>query len=165
MKIRLRESVVERKSRLALYAVLDCNLRLMENWRTLNLEVWGRQLDYETMMVLMAVVVTNGEKVNFESLDQKFWSLEHTMPTEVLRSRCTIASLADATALNRETVRRKVKVLENLAILVRDEQKNVRFGPNILSRPEMRKALFSQLNLLVRSANHMSTLGIVERTH
>ena len=57
------DEAVAAKSRLVHIALLNLNLRLMENWRSAQSSSGGGALDYDSLMILMAVIVIAAEKV------------------------------------------------------------------------------------------------------
>lgn len=159
-KITVDQSVADAKSRLALLTLLRFNLRLMENWRVLQLRAWDRTLDYEATMILVAVVVVRGELLLAEQLEPEFETLANELPRSRLR-KCTVSSIAAATSLNRETVRRRVRQLEESGLLCRSEDGSVQMGPKVLQDPVMRESVQAQLFALSRAVNDLLETGVL----
>ncbi|HSQ99810.1 MAG TPA: hypothetical protein VLM36_07830 [Sphingomicrobium sp.] len=61
--IAVKTRAVEAKSRPTLISLLGLNLRLMENWRRVQIALTGRPLDYESTMILMAVVTIGADRL------------------------------------------------------------------------------------------------------
>lgn len=161
MVLSVQREVTEAKSRLAHLSLLTLNLRLMENWRSLQMKAWGAVLDYESTMIMMATIVISAEKLLRAELDPKFETLTQPLPQESL-SRVNFSSIAAATAINRETVRRKVSDLAKAGIVVRD-QDGVRVAPARVDFEVLREIIDAQLDAVARTANQLSRLGILVR--
>jgi hypothetical protein len=108
------------KSRLVHISLLDLNLRFMENWRSGQIASAGKALDYESLMILMAVIVISAERLLRTELDPELQTLERRIPQQRIGS-ANLSSIAAATAINRETVRRKVNNLQKAGLLLRDK--------------------------------------------
>jgi hypothetical protein len=158
IRIHLDEQAATEKSWIALVAILQCNLRLMENWRELQLKGWGRIFDYESTLILIAIVVIGAEPFLAAPLEDDLHRLEVPMPVDRLR-QCNLSSIAATTSLNRETVRRRVQQLEEEGIVVR-ANRGVRIAPGVMQRPEMLEAVQAQLALIARTSNDLLRQGI-----
>lgn len=162
MVLSVQREVTEAKSRLAHLSLLTLNLRLMENWRTLQMKAWGTVLDYESTMIVMATIVISAEKLLRADLDAEFETLTQPLPQERL-SRVNFSSIAAATAINRETVRRKIGDLAKAGIVVRDDD-GVRVAPARVDFAVLREIIDTQLDAVTRTANQLTRLGILART-
>lgn len=163
MPFRVRRSEVEAKSRIALLAVLDLNLRLMENWRQVQLEVAGKLLDYESTMIMMSVVSIAASKLLRADEEFRILDLNDSLPLEML-TRVNLLSVAAATAINRETVRRKVKALEAANLLQRTQDGSIQLASNVLQHPVIKRVLRKQLDALRQALNQLERHGIVAQT-
>jgi hypothetical protein len=155
----VQREVAEAKSRLAHLSLLSLNLRLMENWRSLQITAWGSVMDYESTMIVMAIIVISAEKLLRTDLDSELETLAQPLPQERL-SRVNFSSIAAATAINRETVRRKVSDLVERGVVVRDED-GVRMAHGSIKFESLREIIDAQLDAVTRTANHLSRVGIL----
>jgi hypothetical protein len=155
----VQREVTEAKSRLAHLSLLSLNLRLMENWRSLQITAWGSVMDYESTMIVMAIIVISAEKLLRTDLDSELETLAQPLPQERL-SRVNFSSIAAATAINRETVRRKVSDLVERGVVVRDED-GVRMAHGSIKFESLREIIDAQLDAVTRTANHLSRVGIL----
>ena len=159
MVLSVQREVAEAKSRLAHLSLLSLNLRLMENWRSLQITAWGSVMDYESTMIVMAIIVISAEKLLRTDLDSELETLAQPLPQERL-SRVNFSSIAAATAINRETVRRKVSDLVERGVVVRDED-GVRMAHGSIKFESLREIIDAQLDAVTRTANHLSRVGIL----
>lgn len=159
MVLSVQREVTEAKSRLAHLSLLSLNLRLMENWRSLQITAWGSVMDYESTMIVMAIIVISAEKLLRTDLDSELETLAQPLPQERL-SRVNFSSIAAATAINRETVRRKVSDLVERGVVVRDED-GVRMAHGSIKFESLREIIDAQLDAVTRTANHLSRVGIL----
>lgn len=159
MVLSVQREVAEAKSRLAHLSLLSLNLRLMENWRSLQITAWGSVMDYESTMIVMAIIVISAEKLLRTDLDSELETLARPLPQERL-SRVNFSSIAAATAINRETVRRKVSDLLERGVVVRDED-GVRMAHGSIKFESLREIIDAQLDAVTRTANHLSRVGIL----
>lgn len=159
MVLSVQREVAEAKSRLAHLSLLSLNLRLMENWRSLQITAWGSVMDYESTMIVMAIIVISAEKLLRTDLDSELETLAQPLPQERL-SRVNFSSIAAATAINRETVRRKVSDLLERGVVVRDED-GVRMAHGSIKFESLREIIDAQLDAVTRTANHLSRVGIL----
>lgn len=145
------------KSRLVHIALLNLNLRFMENWRSVQLASAGSVLDYESLMILMAIIVIGGERVTRAELEPELQSLERRLPPERM-GKANFSSIAAATGINRETVRRKVNNLQKTGWLVRDKD-GIRTVPGVIPYEDLRNIIGAQLDALVRTVNQLTRFG------
>ena len=157
--VSVQREVTEAKSRVAHLSLLSLNLRLMENWRSLQLRAWGSVLDYESTMIVMAIIVISAEKLLRTELDSELETLAQPLPQERL-SRVNFSSIAAATAINRETVRRKVHDLLERGLVVRDDD-GVRMAQGRVQFEALRDIIDAQLDAITRTANHLCRVGVL----
>src|SRR5690348_187004 len=160
--VSVQREVTEAKSRVAHLSLLSLNLRLMENWRSLQLRAWGSVLDYESTMIVMAIIVISAEKLLRTELDSELETLAQPLPQERL-SRVNFSSIAAATAINRETVRRKVSELVERGIVVRGDH-GIGMAHGRIRFEALREIIDAQLDALTRIANQLSRLGVLVRS-
>ena len=158
VKIAVDEKEAELKSRLALVAILSCNLTLMENWRRLHAKIWGKSLDYESTVILAAIVVIGSERL-LHGVEPAFQTLGTAIPADRLRP-CNLSSISAATSLNRETVRRRIVQLEDAGVVSRGPKGSVRMIIHDDQRDAIKKAVKTQLNLIRRTAMRLTDFGI-----
>lgn len=158
----VQREVTEAKSRLAHLSLLALNLRLMENWRSLQIKAWGAVLDYESTMIVMAIIVISAEKLLRTELGPELETLAQPLPLDRL-SRVNFSSIAAATAINRETVRRKVSDLLERGIVLRDDD-GVRMAHGRIQVAALREIIDAQLDALTRTTNQLSRLGVLARS-
>lgn len=157
MVISVDRKTAEVKSRLVHVSLLDLNLRLMENWRTVQIALMGTVLDYETTMILMAIIVISAEKLLRAELDPELQSLAQRLPQGLI-SRVNFSSIAAATAINRETVRRKVNDLQGAGLVERDKH-GIRIAHGKIQAEVIQKIIEAQLDAIARTVNQLSKLG------
>lgn len=119
-EFRTSPKTVAAKNRLIGIRLAMLTLRIMENWRRLF-------RDNDSAMIALAIAVIMAERLMRSELDSDLESLTVPMPLEAL-SKCNISSVAAATGLNRETVRRKVNHLMEIGIVVREDG-GIRLAP------------------------------------
>lgn len=147
------------KSRLVHVSLLSLNLRIMENWRSAQIKSVGSALDYECLMILMAIIVISSERVLRSDLEPQLQTLEKRLPSERI-GKVNLSSIASATAINRETVRRKVNKLQKGGWLIRDEE-GIRMVHGVLGFDVLRDTIEAQLDAFARTANQLSRLGVL----
>lgn len=157
MVISVERKTAEAKSRLVHVSLLDLNLRLMENWRTVQIALMGTVLDYETTMILMAIIVISAEKLLRAELDPELQSLAERLPQRLI-SKVNFSSIAAATAINRETVRRKVNDLQNAGLVERDKQ-GIRIAHGKIQVEVIQQIIEAQLDAIARTVNQLSKFG------
>jgi hypothetical protein len=151
--------VARAKSRLTFYALLGLNLRLMENWRRVQTEVAGASLDCEATMIMMAIVAIGAERLLRIGLPAELQSLERELPNELIAT-VNLSSIAAATRVNRETVRRKVGELQDAGLVVRQNGK-VMVAPGVLQREEIREVIRIQLDAIASTCRQLRQLGVI----
>ena len=159
MGLFIDDEAVAAKSRLVHIALLNLNLRLMENWRSAQRSSAGGALDYDSLMILMAVIVIAAEKVLRADLDPALQSLSRELPRSS-RAKVNLSSIAAATAINRETVRRKVHNLQEAGWLLRDKD-GIRVVQGVVPYETVRGIISAQLDALTRIFHQLEKLGVI----
>jgi len=159
MIISVERGAAESKSRLAHVSLLALNLRLMENWRSVQLAARGTVLDYDSTMIVMAIIVISAEKLLRTEIEPELQTLAQRVPQDRL-SRVNLSSIAAATAINRETVRRKVNDLQEAGMVVRDED-GIRMAQGVVQFDVLRAIIDAQLDALARTVNQLSRIGVL----
>ena len=159
MVLSVEREVAEAKSRLVHVSLLALNLRFMENWRSVQISTRGSAFDYECTMILMAIIVIGAEKLLRTELDPELQTLARQLPQDRF-SRVNFSSIAAATAINRETVRRKVNDLQKAGVVVRDKE-GIRIAQNVLDFEVLRDVIDAQLDAVARLVNQLSRLGVL----
>lgn len=165
MAISVERTAAKAKSRLAHVSLLGLNLRFMENWRTVQLAMAGAALDYETTMVLMAIIVISAEKLLRTDLDPALQTIAQRLPQDRV-SKVNLSSVAAATGINRETVRRKVNDLQKAGLVARDRE-GIRVVHGVIGIDLVQEIIEAQLDAVARTVNHLVKLGVLltdERT-
>lgn len=160
MTLFVDNDVLETKSRLAHLALLNLNLRFMENWRSAQLGSTGVVLDYESLMILMAIIVISAEKVLRAELQPELQTLARQLPKAAV-GKVNLSSIAAATGINRETVRRKVNNLHNAGWVARDKA-GIRTVPGVIPYDVIRDVIGAQLEALTRVANQLTQIGALK---
>jgi hypothetical protein len=128
---------------------------------TRSMEVWRRErLDPQNVLIILAVISITSEKLTRADLDPQYHALEVYLPLEQLQS-CNIASIAAATGLNRETVRRRVQALIGTGSLIRTEAGDIALPPDKVHEPSAIQLVRRQLEALVRFANESLRDGVI----
>lgn len=149
----------EAKSRLVLVLLTTLTMRLMERWRQGIGEVLGHPPDYETTMIIGAIVSINGEKLIRSELEPTLHALKNPLPYDLLSS-CNVSSIAEATGLNRETVRRKVNRLISAGLLIK-EKHSLHIAHGLLQLPVASETIDVQLRAVARTANQLERLEVL----
>ena len=147
------------KSRVAHVALLNLNLRLMENWRAAQVQSAREMLDYESLMIVMAVIVISAEKALRCESDAQDLSLRNKLPPEKI-GRVNLSSLAAATGINRETVRRKVNKLQETGWLLRDKR-DIRTITGAISPDVIHDVILTQLEAVTGTVNRLHRAGVL----
>jgi len=161
LRLSIDNDMVEKKSRLVHVALLNLNLRFLENWRSAQIGSGRAALDYESLMILMATIVISAERVVRNELDLDLQSLAQQLPASKV-TKVNLSSIAAATALNRETVRRKVIALEKEGWLIRDKA-GIRTVHGVVPYDVLRGIIGAQLDALTRTVNLLSKLAVLAK--
>lgn len=151
MAVSVIEERAEANSRLTAIRLTMLTLRYMEKWR-------GNVSDYDSAMILVAVVAITAERFTRAGLEEEFRALARPMPADQL-APCNIASIAAATGLNRETTRRKVNALIKSGFLVRSGDGVIGFRPGHLQQDYIHDLVRTQLDAVVRTVNDLHRDG------
>lgn len=116
--VKMDADAANQNSRLALIILNAFTMRQMELWREVMTLIVGRVPDAEDVMIVGAIQSIGGEKLLRQSLDASFRDLSTELPYEHLTT-CNLASIADATGMNRETVRRRTNRMIEEGLLVK----------------------------------------------
>ena len=165
MTLSVDNEILGAKSRLVHMALLNLNLRFMENWRSAQIGAAGSSLDYESLMILMAIIVIGAEKVLRTDLEPDLQTLARQLPSSRV-GKVNLSSIAAATAINRETVRRKVNSLQEAGWVIRDKQ-DIRTVQGVIGYDVIRNIIGSQLDALTRMVNQLTKMGVLtpDRLH
>jgi hypothetical protein len=148
------------KSRLALLQVFNLNLRMMEEWRRVQIAITGQPLDYESTMVLMAITAIGGEQLIATGALRDCESLSTPVDINLLR-KCNLSSIAATTGLNRELVRRRIGKLVRMGLVHREQRGGVRIAEGVMQRPELADAVTHQLRTIVNAVNRLRSTGVL----
>lgn len=154
----INDETVRIKSRLIHVALLSLNLRLMENWRSPQGSSAQLLSDSESLMIIMATIVINSERVLRTELELELQSLENLLP-EDRTGRANFSSIAAATGINRETVRRKVNRLREAGWLMRDEH-GIKTVSGVIPYEIIEDTIKAQLDAVTRTVNQLSRFGV-----
>jgi hypothetical protein len=110
-------------------------------------------------MVLMAVVVITSDRLT-RGDDPLLRNMANPVPPALL-GRCNLASIAAATGLNRENVRRIVDRVTKRGILVRSEDGLIQFAPGHIQEADAAILNMDQLSEFGRAANVLLKDGIL----
>jgi len=147
------------KSRFAHIALLNLNLRFMENWRSAQIQSGGPPLDYESLMIVMAIIVIGAERVLRADLESDLQTLAQQLPASKV-GKVNLSSIAAATAINRETVRRKVNKLQKAGWIRRDKD-GIRTVQGVMPLDVLLNIIGAQLDALARTVNQLAKLGVL----
>lgn len=147
------------KSRLVLLLLTTLTLRLMARWRESLVQVLGSEPDYESTIIVGAILSINGEKLMRSDLDLPLQSLDQPLPYDLLTT-CNLSSIAATTGLNRETVRRKVNHLISGGVLIK-ENESLHIGHGLLQLPIASETIEAQLQALTRTVNQLERLQVL----
>jgi len=128
---------------------------------TRSLELWRRdRLDAESVQIILAVIAITSEKFVRKELRPEHRSLDAYLPLEDLQS-CNLASIAAATGINRETVRRRVSKLIDAGSLIKSENGDIALPPGKVQDPSAADLIRRQLEALARFANECMRDGVI----
>ena len=126
-----------------------------------SMELWRRdRLDPQNVLIILAVISITSEKLMRAHLDAKYHALDTYLPLEQLQG-CNVASIAAATGLNRETVRRRVQELLGSGSLIRTEAGEIALPPEKVNQDSALELVRRQLEALVRFANDSLRDGVL----
>lgn len=121
MKLILTAETGAAQSRVTYVRLIGMQLRLWQLWR----DAAGGHLE---ALVQMAIGVINGDKVTRGVSEASLRNMVNPMPVAMM-TKCNLSSIAAATGINRETVRRIVNRLIVEGRLVRSNDGAINFAP------------------------------------
>jgi hypothetical protein len=155
MTVRVDDRQLEGKGRPAGIAVALFTLRLMDEWK--------REVDdYDCAMIMVAVIVITSERLLRDELSAAESRLATPIDPARLR-KCNIASIAEATGINRETARRKVNDLIARGQLVRLRDRSIALGPGLIQDETSAAAIGRQVAEIAAVADRLFGLGVLVR--
>lgn len=146
-------SQAEVKNRLIGIRLAMLTLRMRDNW----IKLFG---DHQTALIALAIVVIMSERLMRSELDPELETLAVPMPTADL-AKCNLSSIAAATGLNRETIRRKVDQLVRRGLVVR-EKGAIQLRPGFTQQKLAHDVVKIQLDELRRAFNDLLRLKALE---
>lgn len=153
MAVSVVDDRAEANNRLTAIRLAMLTLRAMERWRS-NVG------DYDSAMVLVAVVAITAERLTRADLAPELKSLTNPLPPNDL-AVCNVSSIAAATGLNRETARRKVQALIEEGYLVKSSTGSISFKPGHFQKDYVPDLVRTQLDALVRTVNDLCRDGVL----
>jgi transposase-like protein len=146
-------TAADRNSRVTGIRLAILMTRLMEHWRL------GRH-DAENALILVAVIAITSEKLVRAGLTPDQRSLEEFLPLSTLQG-CNVSSIAAATGINRETVRRRVRKLMDEGALIRTEAGEIALPPDRVNDETALTLVRRQLEAVTRFMNETLRDGVV----
>ena len=159
MPFEVEDPLLEAKSRLVFVQLCGLTLRLMENWHRAYVEFAGETPDYETTMIITAIMAISGERLLRTEIDERFQTLAEDIPFELI-GKCNLSSIAAATGLNRETVRRKMNGLEKAGIVARYPGGHVWFQ-RMMDKRLRQSFLRTQIDAVRQTVRQFVKLGLL----
>ncbi len=153
MRLIIEDEVKVGQSRLTFLRLVGMQLRLLNLWR----DAAG---GHQEALVQMAVAVILGDRAVSGDTPPPLLSLANPMPTSRM-GRCNLSSIAAATGLNRETVRRIVNRLVVDGPLIRSRNGVINFTPGWSQGPESERLAQMQLEEFYRTANLLLRDGVL----
>lgn len=153
MPLVIDPSAADRNSRVTGIRLAILLTRLMEQWRL------GRH-DAENALIVVAVIAITSEKLVRAGLTADQRSLEEFLPLSKLQG-CNVSSIAAATGMNRETVRRRVGRLIDDGSLIRTEAGEIALPPERVNDETALSLVRSQLEAVTRFMNETLRDGAV----
>jgi hypothetical protein len=153
MQLIIDEDQAAANSRLTAIRAATMLMRSMELWRR-------NRLDPENVLIILAVISITSEKLVRGPLDPKYHDLSTYLPLEQLQG-CNVASVAAATGLNRETVRRRVRDLIGAGSLIRTEAGEIALPPEKVNEDSALELVRRQLEAVTRFANDSLRDGVL----
>lgn len=146
---------IRKKSRPISIVLSMLTLRLIENWQTLLKSYEHAEIDdLDCTLIVLSVVAIGAEKFTRRGLEQHYLDLGNALPAGHL-SPCNLSSIASATGIHRETVRRKVRSLVAAGILEKERDDGIRVTPAFAARPTVLKCIRSQIEAISRAVKHL----------
>lgn len=152
-RIEVVNDVLDVRGRTALFRSSSLTLRSMEYWRKIL-------PDYETMAVLLAIIAIGVSNIAKDEDKSDLRDLDRPLSNDELQ-KCNAASIAAATNLNRETVRRKVLKLIEMGLVSRESRDNIRVAPSVAQRSLARQLARAQTAAICSTVNALLKDGIL----
>lgn len=152
--------IFEDKSRIALIRIIDLNLRLMDRWRRTQISLVGEPLDYESTMILMAIVAISAGALAQTGDLNGFEDLGTPVDSGRLR-KCNISSVAATTGLNRELVRRRLESLIKNGMVCRYSDGGVRIASSVVEHPAVWESTKDQLLSIAGTVETLRREGLL----
>lgn len=131
---------------------------------TRSLEIWRRgRHDPQNVLIILAVISITSEKFMRADLEARYHALGEYLPIERLQG-CNVASIAAATGMNRETVRRRVRQLLETGSLVRTDSGDIALSPGKVGQDSAADLVRRQLEALAKFANDSLRDGVFRIT-
>jgi len=162
MTIIVNDDALAGKSRIALVHLMNLQLRLMERWRRMQVELTGSVLDCEATLILMAIVTIGTERLLKTATMKDLADLSTPIDWSQLR-KANLSSIAATTGLNRELVRRRVGRLEEQGLVIRDADGGVKIAKQVGQHPAVRKCVASQLHSVAQTCEQLRIEGLISR--
>lgn len=147
------EASAANQSRPAIIALSIFTLRFITNWRIALRAVSAEELDIESILIVVSVTAIGAEKFTRGGLESQLNDLAEAMPEGRL-AKCNLSSIANATGVHREKVRRKVNHLECIGVLEREPNGAIRVRAAVAARPEVKRLIIAQNEALRRLLDH-----------
>ena len=129
----------------------DFTLQFIGRWLGVLRQLSSEEADLETWLIVVSVTVIGARKFMRGGLDEGLRDLGVAMPRGQL-DKCNLSTIAAATGLNRETVRRKVNWLIAAGILEKEGSRALRATSAVTGRPEVQRLVRDQIRA-VRQLN------------
>ena len=147
-------------SRLAATVLAQLRLRFDENWRAVIDQTLGVQLNSIHRDIILAVMAISGARLLASPEDGSGKDFANPFPGSSV-SRCNVSSIAAATAIKRETVRRYVLRLKSLGIIDEESTLGLQISLAFGGREEVRALARQQVDAFAKAAAQLRSLGIV----
>lgn len=134
----------------------------MESWRKGQVELTGSEIDFSSTMILIATVAISSEKLLRDNSLKGHENLDAPFDRKRL-AHCNLSSLAAATGLNRELVRRRVSGLQREGLLVRDSQGGVQLAPGVAQSQAVSDVVATQLQVVTRTVDRLMDAGLIRQ--
>lgn len=157
--VKMDANAVDRNSRLALIILNAFMMRQMELWREAVTAILGRVPDAEDVMIVGAIQSIGGEKLLRQTLEESFRDLGTELPYDQLTA-CNLASIADATGMNRETVRRRTNRMIEEGLLIKTDG-SLHVAETVMQSPVARQVVHKQLASMQMTLRRLTLLGVL----
>lgn len=157
--VEMDASAVDQNSRLALVIINAFTMRQMELWREAAAAVLGRVPHAEDVLIVGAIQSIGGEKLLRETLEPTFRDLSTDLPYERLTT-CNLASIAAATGINRETVRRRSNRMVEEGLLIKADG-SFHVAESVLRLPVVREVIHKHLASMQMTLHRLRRLGVI----